>query len=194
MQPRYSNLNQILHWVTAVCMLAILPLAWVMTNAEQKTPGLHAMYNWHKTLGLIVLLVTAFRIVWRFIDKPPAYPQPLAAWDKGLAHAVYWLFFATLLWMPITGAIMSMFGTHPTVLFNLIPLVSPFAPNAHLEDQFGYLHALGQWAVYGLILLHLAGVAMHLIWKRDGVVGRILPPYRPRRPRRAPSTKPRWLA
>ena len=177
MQPRYSSLNQTLHWVTAVCMLAILPLAWVMTNAEHKTPGLNAMYNWHKTLGLIVLLVTLFRVVWRFIDKPPPYPARLAAWDKGLAHATYWLFFATLLWMPITGAIMSMLGTHPTVLFNVIPLKSPFAPNEHLEETFGNLHALGQWAVYALILLHLAGVAFHLIWGRDGVVGRMLPPY-----------------
>ncbi len=175
MQPRYSNLNQALHWITAVCMLAILPLAWVMTNAEKKTPGLGAMYNWHKTLGMIVLFVTAFRIVWRFIDKPPKYAQPMASWEKGLTHAVYWLFFATLLWMPITGFIMAESEGHPTVLFNLIPTPQLWPVNEKLADQTGYLHALGQWAVYGLILLHLAGSAMHLIWTRDGVVGRMLP-------------------
>ena len=177
MQPRYSAVNQALHWITALCMVAILPLAWVMTNAEHKTPGLSAMYNWHKTLGIIVLLVTAFRIVWRFIDKPPPYSQKIAAWDKGLAHATYWLFFATLLWMPITGSIMTLYGKHPTVLFNLIPTPQILTPNDAMEEKFGYLHALGQWAVYGLILLHVSGVAVHLIWGKDGILGRMLPAY-----------------
>ncbi len=177
MQPRYSALNQALHWVTAVCMLAILPLAWVMTNAEKKTPGLGAMYNWHKTLGVIVLFVTAFRIVWRFIDKPPVYAQPLASWEKGLTHAVYWLFFATLLWMPVTGFVMAESEGHPTKIFNLIPTPQLWPVNKALADQFGELHALGQWAVYGLILLHVSGVAVHLIWGKDGVLGRMLPAY-----------------
>jgi cytochrome b561 len=175
MQARYSSTNQLLHWITGVCMLAIIPLAWVMTNAKHDTPGLGAMYNWHKTLGIIVLLLTAFRLVWRFIDKPPAYPPSVARWDRALAHATYGLFYLTLLWMPITGLVMSAFETHPTVLFNLIPTPQVFAPNDRLADQFGDLHALGQWAVYALILLHIAGVVFHLVVKKDGVLGRMLP-------------------
>ena len=38
MQSKYSPTNQALHWITALCMLAILPLAWVMTNAKEGTP------------------------------------------------------------------------------------------------------------------------------------------------------------
>jgi cytochrome b561 len=114
MQPRYSSINQLLHWLTAAGMLAILPLAWVMTNAGDHMAGRSSLYNWHKTLGGLVLLLTVFRIVWRFRDGPPAYPPKVAKWDQILAHAVYWLFFATLLWMPITGEIMTLYGTHPT--------------------------------------------------------------------------------
>lgn len=177
MQPRYSRINQALHWLTAACLFAILPLAWVMTNADEKMKGLDALFNWHKTLGGIVLMLTAFRIVWRFIDPPPPYPPEIARWDRGLAHAIYWLFFATLLWMPITGEIMTLYDTHPTVLFDVIPTPQILKPDEHLEAWWGQLHALGQWAVYGLILLHLAGVAFHLIWGKDGVLGRMLPSY-----------------
>ena len=177
MQPRYSPLNQALHWITALCMLAILPLAWVMTNAEHKTPGLGAMYNWHKTLGVIVLFVTAFRIVWRFIDKPPQYPPQIASWDRGLAHATYGLFYLTLLWMPITGFIMAESEGHPTKIFNLIPTPQLWPVNKALADQSGFLHALGQWPIYALIVLHVSGVAFHLIWGKDGVLGRMLPPH-----------------
>ncbi len=177
MQPRYSAANQALHWITALCMFAILPLAWVMTDSEKFTPARAAMYNWHKTLGIIVLIVTAFRIVWRFIDKPPKYPPVVAAWNRGLAHATYGLFYLTLLWMPITGFIMSTSEGHATKLFNVIPTPLLWGKNEKLADQFGALHAYGQWAVYALILLHVAAVALHLIWSKDGVLGRMLPAY-----------------
>ena len=117
---RYSPTNQILHWVTALCMFAILPLAWVMTNAKGGSSIQHSTYNWHKTLGLIVLLLTLFRIVWRFFDQPPPYPRKVAAWVRALAHAVFWLFFAVMIWMPITGFIDSAFDGYPIKLFDVI--------------------------------------------------------------------------
>jgi cytochrome b561 len=174
-QPRYSALHQALHWITALCMFAILPLAWVMTATEKMTPRIEAMFNWHKTLGMIVLGVTAWRIVLRFIDRPPAYSPPLAAWDKALSHATYGLFYLTLLWMPATGFVMSTSAGYPTKLFNLIPTPLLWGKNEKLAALFGQLHAYGQWAVYALIVLHLAGVAFHVIWARDGVLGRMLP-------------------
>jgi len=175
MQPRYSRTNQALHWATAICMFAILPLAWVMTNAKEGTPFSSALFNWHKTLGGIVLLVTAVRIVWRFRDPPPSYPPAVAAWDRMLAHIVYWLFFAVLIWMPVTGFLTSTYGGHATRLFNLVPTPLLLPKDKDLSDLFGTLHSAGQWAVYGLIGLHLCAVAFHLIWRHDGVLGRMLP-------------------
>ena len=177
MQPKYSPTNQALHWITALCMFAILPLAWVMTNAKEGTPFSAALFNWHKTLGGIVLLVTAIRIVWRFRDPPPAYPPAVAAWDRTLAHIVYWLFFAVLIWMPVTGFLTSTYGGHATKLFNLVPMPLLLPKDKDLSDLYGTLHSVGQWAVYGLIGLHLCAVAFHLIWRQDGVLGRMRPDH-----------------
>ena len=175
MQARYSRLNQALHWLTAACMFAILPLAWVMTNAKEGTPFSSALFNWHKTVGVAVLLITAFRIVWRFFDGPPAYPPRVAAWDQALAHIVYWLFFAVMIFMPVTGILTSAYGGHPLKLFNWILTPQPVAPDKGRSDFFGSLHMWGQWAVYALIVLHLAAVVLHAVWGRDGVLGRMLP-------------------
>jgi cytochrome b561 len=135
------------------------------------------MFNWHKTLGAIVLIVTAFRIVWRFFDGPPAYPKAVAAWEQGVAHAIYWLFLAVLIWMPVTGFLNSAYGNHPTKLFNVVPTPQLLPADKDLSGLFGELHLVGQWAVYILLGLHLAAVAMHLIWRRDGLLGRMLPAY-----------------
>lgn len=175
MQARYSRLNQALHWFTAACMFAILPLAWVMVNTKETAPFRGDLFNWHKTLGAIVLVVTAFRIVWRFFDGPPAYPPRVAVADRTLAHIAYWLFFAALIFMPVTGYLSSAYGTHPMKLFDWIALPQPVAPDKQLGDFFTSLHLAGQWAIYALIALHLAAVLFHAIWGRDGVLGRMLP-------------------
>ena len=190
MPSRYSNLNQALHWLTAACMFAILPLAWVMVNAKEGATFTGALFNWHKTLGLIVLIVTAFRIVWRFFDGPPAYPSGVAAADHTLAQIAYWLFFAVLIFMPVTGFLTSAYGGHPLKLFNWIPTPQPVGKDKGLSDFFGALHIAGQWAVYAMIFLHLAAVVMHVIWGRDGVLGRMLPATSvepPEPPARAPA-------
>jgi cytochrome b561 len=37
------------------------------------------------------------------------------------------------------------------------------------------IHVIGQWFVYALVLLHIAGTAWHLVIRRDGLLERMLP-------------------
>src|SRR5689334_22405475 len=143
MRFRYSNANQAMHWLTAACMFAILPLGWVMVNASEKLPFRGSLFNWHKTLGAVVLIVTAIRIIWRFVDPPPPYPPRVAAWDRVLAHLVYWLFFAGMIFMPVTGLLLTLYGTHPVKLFDLVATPQFLAPDKGLADLFTTLHLWG---------------------------------------------------
>ncbi|HEY2049401.1 MAG TPA: cytochrome b [Caulobacteraceae bacterium] len=175
MRVRYSGVHQVIHWLTALLMFSILPLAWVMTNAKVGSELQHSTYNWHKTLGLIVFGLTIARMIWRFVDQPPAYPPKVAAWDRALAQLAYGLFFAVMIWMPVTGFMDSAYDGYPIKLFNLIPTPEIFPKNNRLADFWAGLHGLGQWAVYGLIVLHLSAVVFHVVWAKDGVLGRMLP-------------------
>ena len=177
MSPKYSSLNQALHWLTAACMFAILPLAWVMTNMKPNAAYRGDLFNWHKTLGLIVLLVTAFRIVWRFVDGPPAYPPRVAVWERRAAHAAYWIFFLLLIWMPLTGFLASYLGGHPIKLFDVVPTPDFLPQDKARSEFFDNLHLAGQWGIYALIVLHLAAVTMHVVWRKTGLLGRMLPTY-----------------
>jgi cytochrome b561 len=199
LQPRYSKLNQSLHWITALCMFALLPLAWVMVNAK-RGPATPSLFAWHETLGAIVLLITAFRIVWRFVDGPPPYPPAVRRWEQGLARVTYWVFFAALIYMPVTGFLTAELGGHALKLFDAVPTPLLVTPDKAQDKLFTQLHLWGQWLIYVLIGLHLSAVAFHLIFRHDGVLGRMLPadaaepapgaPERERRP--APRPQPSY--
>ncbi len=85
------------------------------------------------------------------------------------------LFFAVMIWMPVTGFIDSAYDGYPIKLFNLVPTPEIFHKNERMADLFAWLHDLGQWPVYALIILHLVGVVFHLLHARDGMLGWMLP-------------------
>jgi cytochrome b561 len=52
---RYTHAAQALHWITAVLMFTLLPLAWVMVNMPRTAANRELIYTLHKSLGLTVL-------------------------------------------------------------------------------------------------------------------------------------------
>lgn len=171
---RYGGLHQLIYWVTAVMMLVIIVLGWIM-HVQPDLPALYPLWEWHKTLGLFVLVFTAFRLVWRLIAPPP---PPLAGqpkWDHRLAQWTYVLFFAALIAMPVTGYMLSTAGGYPPTLFNVIPTPALIGKNTEIEAVAHWLHLTSQWLIYCLILLHLAGVVYHVAIVRDRTLERMLP-------------------
>jgi cytochrome b561 len=146
-RSRYTAAAQGLHWISALLMLAILP----------------------------ILALSVLRVIWRASHAPPALPSSMARAESVLATASHWALYIVLFAMPISGYLISAAGGHPVRYFGLfdVPTVVPADPQlarAGLE-----VHLLGQWAVYALIVLHIAATAFHVVVRRDGVLDRMLP-------------------
>jgi cytochrome b561 len=176
MRVRYSAVNQVFHWLTALLMFAILPIAWIMTSLGRDAPGREAWVTTHKTIGILILGITVVRIAWRMVDPAPPLTGRAGRWEQALAKATYVLFYVVLVGMPVSGYILSAAGGHPVELFGLLP-IPPLVPHdPALARSATAVHILGRWLVYALVALHLCGVALHVVVRRDGVLGRMLPP------------------
>lgn len=171
---RYGGLHQLMHWATAMMIFVIIVLGWIM-HIQPDSAALLPLWEWHKTLGLFVLVVTAFRLIWRLIAPPPPPLPGQPRWDHRLAQCTYALFFATLIWMPATGYVFSTAGGYPPKLFNLVQTPALFGKSPETEALAKWLHLSSQWLIYGLILLHLAGVVYHVVIVRDRTLDRMLP-------------------
>ena len=184
---RYTGGAQAFHWITALLMFVIIPAGWIFAEFKTKgtppafeapfpgSPGDYASV--HKTLGLLLFVIVAVRIVYRIMNPPPVLPGRMAIWEKGLSHASHWLLYAILLVMPVSGYIMSSASDKPISIFGLFDF-----PKLPVDKAMGHtanaIHVYVQWAVYALIALHIAATAYHLIVKRDGLLDRMLPRQR----------------
>ena len=182
---RYSLSARWYHWVTALLMFTVIPLGWIFGAFKTKPnlpdvfvapfPGSPADYAAaHMTVGLSIFVIVAGRIVYRLFHQPPALPRRIPAIEKGLAHATHWLLYAVLVVMPVSGYIMSSGSKPPISILGLFNF-----PKLPITQSQGFvaavIHVYTQFAVYALIMLHLAGTAWHLFVRQDNILARMLP-------------------
>ena len=177
MQARYSGIHQVLHWSTVVCMFAVLPLGWIAVPYEDTAHFDSWMYA-HEGMGVLVLAMTVARIVWRLIDKPPNLTSAYGRRNQLLARSAHYALLAMMVLMPVSGFLWCTAHGHEVIPFGWFSLPRLFFNKRPLGDFFETIHLWGRWVVYGLITLHIGGVAFHVFWKRDRLLERMLP--RPR--------------
>ena len=176
---RYTATAQALHWVVAILMFTVIPLAWVMVNMARTAPSREWMYTLHKSVGMTILALVAVRLIWRALHPAPPLPSRMALWERRMATVSHWLLYVILVGMPVSGYVLSATGAVGVPYFDLFML--PTLPkNQAVNDAARVVHAaIGQWLVYGLIVLHIVATAWHAAIRRDGVLDRMLPEQHP---------------
>ncbi len=175
MMLRFSPVQQTLHWLTVGLMFAILPVAWVVMSLKEDTPKFLFMLDIHKALGLTIVALTVVRIAWRLIERPPGHPGSMPPWNRTLSAVVTVGLLIAMVVMPVSGYLWTTGHGYDVDPFGLrFPRIA--WKDKAVGDAAAAVHNYAQWAVYSLIGLHLAGVSYHLIVRRDGLLGRMLPP------------------
>jgi cytochrome b561 len=156
-------------------MFAVIPVGWHMMMLARGNPQREIWYTVHKSIGLTILALAILRLGWRWCYPPPALPGTMASVERFAATLSHWLLYAVLIFMPASGYLFSAAGNHPIVWFGLITVPVIVPQNPALASLGQALHLAGQWATYGLIILHVLGTTWHIVVRRDGILERMLP-------------------
>ena len=179
---RYSAVAILLHWLIALLILIIAALGLVMTHVKLAPLWQFRFYQWHKSIGITILVLAALRLLWRLTHRPPSLPEAMPRLEKRAATGTHVLLYGLILGLPIVGwALVSASPLNiPTVLYGVlrwpdlpIPKALPgVGPTAKL---LGLVHAYGAYVLIGLVVLHaLAALRHHLVLK-DDVLRRMVP-------------------
>lgn len=106
MPPTYHATAKALHWLTALAVFGLLGIGLWMTGLPIGLQKLQ-VYNWHKWIGLVVLVLTAARLLWRWRHPPPPLPDTVTRWERALAPIGHWALLVLLLAMPASGWLMN---------------------------------------------------------------------------------------
>ncbi|MEE8631045.1 MULTISPECIES: cytochrome b [Methylobacterium] len=179
---RYTLVAIVLHWLIALGILVLLGLGLAMTRGPLSPMDRFAFYQWHKSVGLTVLVLMGVRLAWRHFHKPPPLPAAMPKAERRAASAAHLALYGLLLAMPLVGWAMVSASPYniPTVLYGVIPWphlpVLPELPNkAAVEGVLKLVHSYGAWLLMALLLLHVGAALRHHLVLRDDTLWRMLP-------------------
>ena len=177
---RYSWGAMLLHWVIAILVIANWRIAESAENLPDAERG--AVMGWHFAFGMLILLLTVARIVWRLTHKRPPLGGHLKAWERILARTVHSLFYFLLIAMPLLGWIGMSGYKFPIDMFGITWPVLPTGLNEDTGHEILEVHATLGSVMVLLIGLHVLGALKHHFWDKDGELWKMLPFGRARTP------------
>ena len=171
---RYALTQRLLHWIIAFLVLGALTGGWIIEEFSRKDfpKGVYSqIYDLHKAVGFIILMLMLCRIIARLVHGKPAPHPGLASWQRTASSVVHTAFYILLVVQPILGIVgVWSFPAPIPVLDSLID--NPLTKDRDLSKMVLNLHANVGKALIALAVLHIAAAFMH-IFKRDGVFSRI---------------------
>jgi cytochrome b561 len=176
-EATYSPLARRLHWWTVVLVGVQIPMGLYMTYRGGVLKVFDVvtdtLYDSHKLLGLLILLVVIVRLVYRLSHGAPADEPTLARWQKGAAHTTHWALYLMLLVVPMLGYIG--ISLYPALeIFSMpLPAITP-VNEAAAQRVFG-AHYLGAMVILLLVGAHVGAALFHYLIRGDGVLARMLP-------------------
>jgi cytochrome b561 len=181
---RYGAIAQGLHWA----VVALVILAWTLGILGDELPrgpsramGLYI----HMFAGLLVIVLTFVRLLWRQLDpSPPAERTYFGKWLFadwiGLgAKLAHFGLYALLVAVPIAGIALQFARGDALPIFGVVEIASPWPRDKAFAEGVKEIHELLAHSLLALAALHAGAALIHHWVFRDRTLIRMLPGAKP---------------
>jgi len=169
----YSMTARVLHWVTAVLVLIMLPLGVGIAN-EWGGPLKDPLYDLHRSIGTVIIPLVILRLGYRLTHPPLPLPEDVPPLQQLAAHATHWGLYALLIVQPFVGWIATSAYRAPIMVFGLFELPPIWPQDRALSDRLFVVHALIAAAIACLAAVHIAAALYHHFVQKDRVLMRMI--------------------
>lgn len=165
---RYGSITRIFHWGMTVL------IGWQMLKFfDRIADGEHwvgqTLVPWHISIGSLLLLLIAARLVWVARQRVRPAQDPATAF---LVKAGHGLLYAGMALMPVTGILTMVGGGYGWTAFG-VEIVAPGA-EIPLAASIGSLHSPIAWLLLILVVGHIGMALLHHFVKKDHVLRRMI--------------------
>lgn len=174
MKNRYSTTAILLHWLTAALIFCAFPLGLYMSDLKFSPLKLQ-LFSYHKWLGVTIFLLLVIRLLWRVTHTPPALPTSIVAWQQRAAHSVHHLLYSLLVFIPVSGWLMSSAKGVPVVYLGLIQLPDLVSKDKALGNTLEAAHSALNYVLLAVLILHIAAALKHHYIEQDDTLARMMP-------------------
>lgn len=170
----YSGLAKLLHWLSALTVIALFFLGLWMVDLTYYDEWYRTAPDLHRSIGLSLAMVTIVRILYRL---SVSYPGPLASHPRMIVLAskvVHVAIYGLLLVLFISGYLITTAKGDPIAFFGFFEIPSVISGIDNLEDTAGEVHEVAAFTLIGLAILHALAALKHHFLDRDDTLLRMI--------------------
>lgn len=168
----YNRTAQIIHWVSAIVIIGMFAVGVWMVELNYYSQWYKQAPHLHKSIGILLALLTLFRIVWKVKTLSPKIEgKPI---EIKLAKAVHHFIYLDLLLIFLSGYAISTADGRGIEVFNwfTVPGLGELFPGQ--ADLAGAIHALAAWTLIAMAGLHALAALKHHFINKDNTLRKMI--------------------
>lgn len=175
----YGPLTKALHWLVVALFAFQFAAANIMLRMDDRGTALglsqDAYYNWHKSIGLLALLVAVLRLLVRRSGQLPDWAPTLSERERNFIHRAEQVLYTAMFVMPISGFLYVTAGGYGVNLFGVWQMPNPIRAWPSLAVLAKWTHIASAYVLALTLAGHIGLVLWHTLVLRDGLLRRMLP-------------------
>jgi cytochrome b561 len=165
---RFPLLSRLLHWTMAVLVLAMLFIGIGMVSTVSARYAM--LVSIHKSIGIVILVLVAIRLINRLVNPPPPLPADLPWWQVMAAKASHWVLYLLMFALPLIGWAMLSAAGSPVVVLGGLHLPAILPRDVALFAVLRSAHTALALLLFATFLAHLGAALFHALVRRDEVL------------------------
>jgi cytochrome b561 len=167
----WGRVSRWLHWSMVLLILTAVILGWWAKTASLSPLKLD-LFVWHKSVGMLILLLVVLRLLWRMANVTPELlsATPL---ERRAARLLQGGLYVLMVLIPLSGWVITSAAHIPVRVFWLLPLPPLVAADKHLALLAKQVHATCLVIFMLLLLLHIAAAFRHHFILRNHILKRM---------------------
>jgi cytochrome b561 len=170
----YPASSKWLHWLVAASVLLTVPIG-ILLPYLAPGPVQDGLYNFHKSLGVAILVLMALRLINRISVGAPAPEPGLERWQRAVSSAVHGMLYLLLVIQPLLGYWANSAYGASTPVFGLFEIPAIGSNDQAFAEKLFALHRWIGILIALLAAMHIGAALQHYFIFKDGVLQRMLP-------------------
>ncbi|MFQ5660418.1 MAG: cytochrome b [Gammaproteobacteria bacterium] len=173
-EGRYGLFSKLLHWLIAIFIIGLIWLGWYMVDLDYFNRWFNTSREWHRSLGMLTLVLALIKIGWQFYSPVPGPAAHLKHWESNGANIMHKLLLIAMIAIPVTGYLISTSGGETFSFLDWFDIPALFHLNSSIRDWTIDLHFYLSYGTGLLLIGHIGAALKHAFIDKDDTLKRIL--------------------
>lgn len=174
----YGNIAKAFHWIMFLILSGLVIVGYYMSGLPTDSPAevadKLALYDWHRSFGIVILFLVVLRLGWRLVNPVPKMPDSMSRIESFTAHAMHILLYLLMFAQPLSGWLMTSYSGRVVKFFGLeFPGLAD--KDKVMADFFHESHEIMAVLLIILFVVHVAAALFHHFIRKDDIMRRMSP-------------------